>query len=185
MNRCSWTNNKNISSGRILPQSIAITVTDFLHPWYRQFGGSQKLDLILPGFQEYLYPFVIARLDLLYPFFFNLELDHTTIHNLGTKMIQNSGRSRGGAQGARPPLFLDHSEVQRAEKCFLETFPPHTPYLKVGIRHCKDNNCFPFHKDKEAFCNSSIIMLWYFNMPLRSGFSIRAGSWQNSPAISC
>ena len=45
--------------------------------------------------------------------------------------------------------------------------------------------CFPFRKDKEVFCNSSIIILGYFNMPLRSGFSIRAGSWRNSPAISC
>ena len=62
---------------------------------------------------------------------------------------------------------------------------PLSPYLKVWIRHWKENNCFSFHKDKEAFCNSSIIILWYINMPLRSGFSIRAGSWWNSPAISC
>lgn len=52
-------------------------------------------DLILPGFQEYLYPFVIAGLDLLYTFFCNLELNHMTLRNLGTKMIQSSGRSRG------------------------------------------------------------------------------------------
>ena len=71
--------------------------------------------------------FLIARLDLLYPFFCNLELDHTTLHNVGTTMIQSSGRSRGGAQGARPPLFLDHSEVQRAEKMFFGDLPPPLP----------------------------------------------------------
>ena len=29
----------------------------------------------------------------------------------------------GGSRGA-PPLFLEHTEVQRAEKNFLETAPP-------------------------------------------------------------
>ena len=51
-----------------------------------------------------------------------------TIRNLGTKMIQSSGRSRGGAQGGRTtPLFLDQTEVQRADKIFLETTPPPPP----------------------------------------------------------
>ena len=51
-----------------------------------------------------------------------------TLRILGTKMIQSSGRSRGGAQGARsPPLFLDQTEAQRAEKNFWETTPPPPP----------------------------------------------------------
>ena len=52
--------------------------------------------------------------------------------------VYNSGGSRGGARGARPPLllFLDETEAQRAEKIFLETKPPPPPpYLKVWIRH--------------------------------------------------
>ena len=72
-----------------------------------------------------------------------------TLHNLGTKMIQNSGRSRGGAQGTPPP-----------------------PYLKVWIRHCK-----------EVLQFINYYTLWYINMPLRSGFSIRASGWRNSPAV--
>ena len=58
----------------------------------------------------------------------------------------NSGRSRGGAWGARAPLlFLDQTEAQGAEKFFLETAPPLSqglddrvapPYLKVWIHHC-------------------------------------------------
>ena len=36
-----------------------------------------------------------------------------------------SGKSRGGAWRATPPpLFLDQTEAQRAEKNFLETAPP-------------------------------------------------------------
>ena len=72
-----------------------------------------------------------------------------TLHNLGTKMIQNSGRSRGGAQGTPPPPLISRSGSGTARR----------------------------------FCNSSIITLWYINMPLRSGFSIRASSWRNSPAV--
>ena len=60
---------------------------------------------------------------------------------------QSSGGSRGGGPGARPPLFLEQNEAQRAEKNFLETGPPVTsesgwppppppPHLKVWIRHC-------------------------------------------------
>ena len=60
-----------------------------------------------------------------------------------------SGGSRGGAREARAsPLFLDQTEVRRAEKKFFETAPPlfsgsgwpaapaSFPYLKVWIRHC-------------------------------------------------
>ena len=36
----------------------------------------------------------------------------------------------GGSRGA-PPLFLEHTEVQRAEKNFLETAPP--PPLFQGL----------------------------------------------------
>ena len=68
-----------------------------------------------------------------------------------------SDRSRGGAWGARPPphpppLFLDQTEAQRAEKNFwgrpgpplsqgLNYHPP-PPYLKVWIRHCSQYLCF-------------------------------------------
>ena len=38
--------------------------------------------------------------------------------------IVNSGGSRGGARGARPPLFFDQNETRRSEKNFLETAPP-------------------------------------------------------------
>ena len=45
--------------------------------------------------------------------------------------LVSSGRSRGGAQGTRPPpLFLGQAEARRAEKNFLETSP--SPLL---IRH--------------------------------------------------
>ena len=65
-----------------------------------------------------------------------------------SRLLKNkcSGGSRGG-----PPLFLDQSEAQRAEKMFLGKRPPLPPqepppylrvwmtgaplYLKVWIRH--------------------------------------------------
>ena len=67
-----------------------------------------------------------------------------------------SDRSRRGAWGARPPpppLFLDQTEAQRAEKEFFWrpgpplsqglNFhpPPPPPYLKVWIRHCSQYLC--------------------------------------------
>ena len=57
------------------------------------------------------------------------------------------GGSRGGAWRARPPLFLDQTEVRRAENMFFGDWaspflrvwmtppPPPPPYLKVQIRH--------------------------------------------------
>ena len=45
--------------------------------------------------------------------------------------IVNSGGSRGGARGARPPLFFDQNETRRSEKNFLETPPP--PYLRIWM----------------------------------------------------
>ena len=51
-----------------------------------------------------------------------------------------------GRPGPSPPLILDQTEAQRAEKIFFETAPRppyvrvwitgHPPYLKVWIRHC-------------------------------------------------
>ena len=59
------------------------------------------------------------------------------------KTVIVSGGSRGGARGARPPLFLDQTEARRTEKKFFEPPPPPylmvwippPPYLKVWIRH--------------------------------------------------
>ena len=58
------------------------------------------------------------------------------------KTVIVSGGSRGGARGARPPLFLDQTEARRTEKKIFETPPylmvwitPPPPYLKVWIRH--------------------------------------------------
>ena len=58
------------------------------------------------------------------------------------KTVIVSGGSRGGARGARPPLFLDQTEARRTEKNFFEPPPliswsgyPSPPYLKVWIRH--------------------------------------------------
>ena len=40
----------------------------------------------------------------------------------------DSGRSRGGSRGpAPPPLFLDPTEVRRAQKFFGETVSPVLP----------------------------------------------------------
>ena len=50
------------------------------------------------------------------------------------KTVIVSGGSRGGARGARPPLFLDQTEARRTEKVFFDTAPP-PPYFKVWIRH--------------------------------------------------
>ena len=44
----------------------------------------------------------------------------------------DSGVSRGGARGARPPLFLDQTEARRAEKKFFSR-PPPSPYLRVWM----------------------------------------------------
>ena len=48
-----------------------------------------------------------------------------------------SGRSRGGAWGARtpPPLFLDQTETRSAKK-ILEGLDDLPRYLKVWIGHC-------------------------------------------------
>ena len=50
-----------------------------------------------------------------------------------------SGRSRGGALGVRPPLFLDQNEVLRPDRpsplISGSGRPPPPPYLKVWIRH--------------------------------------------------
>ena len=59
--------------------------------------------------------------------------------NPGQSQITNcftSGGPKGGARGAAPPpLFLDQTEVRRAEKIFLG--PPLPPsFLKVWILHC-------------------------------------------------
>ena len=59
------------------------------------------------------------------------------------KTVIVSGGSRGGARGARPPLFLDQTEARRTEKNVFAPPPPplshglDTPptYLKVWIRH--------------------------------------------------
>ena len=40
------------------------------------------------------------------------------------KTVIVSGGSRGGARGARPPLFLDQTEARRTEKKFFEPPPP-------------------------------------------------------------
>ena len=40
------------------------------------------------------------------------------------KTVIVSGGSRGGARGARPPLFLDQTEARRTEKNFFEPPPP-------------------------------------------------------------
>ena len=39
------------------------------------------------------------------------------------KTVIVSGGSRGGARGARPPLFLDQTEARRTEKNFFEPPP--------------------------------------------------------------
>ena len=43
-----------------------------------------------------------------------------------------SGRSRGGAQGGRPPLFSDENEAWRAENIYFFRLPP-PPYLRVWM----------------------------------------------------
>ena len=58
------------------------------------------------------------------------------------KTVIVSGGSRGGARGARPPLFLDQTEARRTEKNVFDPpliswagYPPPPTYLKVWIRH--------------------------------------------------
>ena len=40
------------------------------------------------------------------------------------KTVIVSGGSRGGARGARPPLFLDQTEARRTEKNVFDPPPP-------------------------------------------------------------
>ena len=56
------------------------------------------------------------------------------------KTVIVSGGSRGGARGARPPLFLDQTEARRTEKNFFEPpliswsgYPPPSPPLFEGL----------------------------------------------------
>ena len=45
-----------------------------------------------------------------------------------------NGGPRGGARGAQPPpLFLDQTEAQRAQKKILETAPPSPILLSQGL----------------------------------------------------
>ena len=46
-----------------------------------------------------------------------------------------SGGSREGARGPAPSLFLDQTEVRRAEKIVVGDHPL-LSYLKVWVRHC-------------------------------------------------
>lgn len=52
-----------------------------------------------------------------------------------------SGRSRGGAGGARPPLLLDQTEAKRPEKIFGRLPPLSTDAYKniMNIDRCKLN----------------------------------------------
>ena len=48
--------------------------------------------------------------------------------------LNSSGGSRAAARGARaPPLFLDQTEAQRAEKKIFGDRPPSLPYLRVWM----------------------------------------------------
>ena len=66
---------------------------------------------------------------------------------------------REGCAPPSPPLFLDQTDAQRAEKFFfggggdralpylrvcMTTLPHPTPYLKVWIRHCSHYLCFAY-----------------------------------------
>ena len=79
----------------------------------------------------------------------NNSLQHATGRGTSTTLlgVVSSGGFRAGARGARPPLFLDQTEAQRAEKIFLGDQaplflgcvfwappPPPPAYLKVWIR---------------------------------------------------
>ena len=59
------------------------------------------------------------------------------------RLILTSGRSRGGAH-PRPPLFLDQTEAQGAEKSFSKTPPPLSqgvdPVLLTGTMWQKTQN---------------------------------------------
>ena len=46
-----------------------------------------------------------------------------------------TGRYRGGAREARPPLCLDQTEARGAEKVFFVTVPLLLLYLEVWMRH--------------------------------------------------
>ena len=54
------------------------------------------------------------------------------LNSLVLKPVANPRERPGGPPS---PLFLDQTEVRRAEKIFFETGRP--PYLKVWIRHWK------------------------------------------------
>ena len=77
--------------------------------------------------------------------------------------VYNSGGSRGGARGARPPLlFLDETEAQRAEKNFLETKPPPPP-LSEGLDPPLHHNIATTHLCLQRPCSlCSRKILWYF-----------------------
>ena len=44
--------------------------------------------------------------------------------------LLHSGRSREGARGAHPPLFLDQTEARRAKRIWGEDRPPPPPPKK-------------------------------------------------------
>ena len=46
--------------------------------------------------------------------------------------LYGSGGSRGGARGGQPPLFLDQTEAQRAEKNLFGDCPPLSQGLMTG-----------------------------------------------------
>ena len=48
--------------------------------------------------------------------------------------LYGSGGSRGGARGGRPPLFLDQTVAQRAEKnLFGDPLPPYLRVWMIGF----------------------------------------------------
>ena len=67
----------------------------------------------------------------------------------------NSDRSRRGAYGACPPLFLDQNEARRAEKNIFETGPP--PYLRVWMAR---SPLPPYLKVWICQCSVLILLRW-------------------------
>ena len=107
--------------------------------------GSQQLISMLrictnPNYSNYRHLFLVTNIHIdgilgqIRPKFLCRIVAHIIDHGYSKhSSLYGSGRSRGGARGTQaPPLFLDQTEAQRAEKNFFGD-PPPPPYLTVWM----------------------------------------------------
>ena len=91
---------------------------------------------------------------------------------LGPWMVEFSGGSRGGPQGARPlpPLFLDQTEAKGWKMFFGDRPPPPLHYLRIWITACPPplyQSLDPALELIHVFCIRCVTIFFIFSLHLQ------------------